>query len=252
MATPLKFPIGIEIETKDNLRGSIYEFDKELPSNWTRGVDHSNLEFRSNKMTTEEELFISTEKICKALAKYNFRLDPRCGIHIHVGYKHITDLTAKYRLFRFFSCYENVIWKLHSPLETRQMWCKKLMPEHWKSVQSGQAFNAWKDPHNNYSAPGDSQRFWWFNGEAWFKFGTIEFRLMNASHSHEDILNWVSLLQCIFHATTFGELKMQWQDPAHSTPAQMLKDLKDHANNPSLKYLYKRAVQFVKNYPNAN
>jgi len=217
----LIFATGIEIETGNTSR----PLKSQLPETWTQGTDASaGLEYRSGKLCTVEDLFQSTTKICAALRNTSHPIHHKCGLHVHIGFKHINDLSAKYRLFRFVSVYEDLILDMHKPWPERAGYCKKLTDNYWNSVRNGQGFGEWETGQEATAGQVRSGRFWWFNGAAMYKHGTVEFRLMNGTLDETEILGWVSLLQCIFIATVKKDVKLEWMDRKRATPRNLIHD----------------------------
>jgi hypothetical protein len=216
--TKLQFPVGIEIETGPNGRVGSGLF----PQTWSQGTDSScGLEFRSSKIEDTDALFEDTSRACNAIRQGGCTVHPRCGLHVHIGFKQIDDLGAKYRLFRFVSVYENLFFEIMPPWFDRTKYCVKLTDALWQSFQRGEGFNWWKN---------QSSRYWWFNGAAMFKHGTVEFRHMNGTTDENEILGWVSVLQCMFNATVIENVKLNWCDVDHGTRQNLVADLRCETN----------------------
>jgi hypothetical protein len=234
----LSFPVGIEIETSQSSDLN----NRMLPHEYELGTDHTaGWEARSIKFETAEPLVESTANCCRIMRNAGCRIHHKCGLHVHIGFKQIGDLSAKYRLFRFISCYEEVFFELLPPWPERAEYCVRLRPATWKSFQQGQGFNYWLDKEAAQS--GDtarSSRYWWFNGASMFKHGTVEFRLMNGTLDHNEILGWVAVLQCMFHATTNLNIKLDWRN-TRMTPKTLLRDMHTKENE----FWGRRASNFV-------
>lgn len=222
----LTFPVGIEIET---LRGN---YDRSrVPATWEQVEDIScGLEFRSGKIETSEALFDEVPQICHMLQDW-LVVDNRCGLHVHLGFKHLQDLTAKYRLGRFLHYYEDLIFSLLAPNPTRARYCQKLPDNMWHGMQNGRGFLPWYDLTKDPTL-GGSHRYWWLNANSMHRHGTLEFRVMNGTLYHNQILGWVSLLQCIFDAACLQEVKLEWEAPETDrlNPNKLLEDCKASTN----------------------
>lgn len=200
-----------------------------MPHSYEIGSDQSaaisgraGMEFRSIKIEDDDVLFNDTPKACHAINESGCIIHDKCGIHVHVGFKQITDLSAKYRLFRFVSCYEDLFFAMHSPRPSRAHFCTKLSNPLWESFQRGEGFTYWKD--------GESSRYWWFNGAAMHRHGTVEFRIMNGTLDPNKILGWVAVLACMFDATVKQSVKLPWRDASGRTPQSLIADIKADTN----------------------
>jgi len=223
----LSFPVGIEIETSKSPDLT----NRMLPQEYELGEDNTaGWEARSKKFETAEPLIESTANCCRVMRNAGCQIHHKCGLHVHIGFKQIGDLSAKYRLFRFISCYENIFFDLLQPWPERIEYCRKLRPDTWRSFQQGQGFNYWLNKEASQSGDTSrSSRYWWFNGASMFKHGTVEFRLMNGTLNHDEILDWVAVLQCIFHATTNLNIKLDWRN-TRVTPKTLVRDMKAKEN----------------------
>lgn len=131
-------------------------------------------------------------------------INSRCGLHAHVGFKHIPDLSAKYRLFRLASRYEQHFFDLCRPWQERAAFCQPLQPLHWEAAKTGRGFDAFvKDARFE-------DRYWWFNGASMHKHGTIEFRLHNGTLEADEIIGWACLLQCLVRRALDYSSKVDW------------------------------------------
>lgn len=211
----LDFPVGVEIET-----GNPGYLPNQLPETWCSGYDGScGLEFKSGKIVEVEPLLNEVPQACSTLQ--HFPVHHKCGLHTHVGFKQVADVSAKYRVFRFFSCYEDLLYGALPPWAERAHFCTKLPSTAWAMMQNGQGFKFWD---------GAASRYWWMNGQAMQKHGTIEFRHLNGTVDPHLILGWVGLLQCIFTATVLNDVKLPWRDTCRATKRQLLEDaqVKNH------------------------
>jgi hypothetical protein len=230
----LQFTTGIEIET--GVQGSLS--NSFLPKTWCAGTDvSSGLEYRSGIITDSVQLVNEVQQTCQVLDRAGRNIHPKCGLHVHIGFKQIGDLSAKYRLFRFVSVYEHLFFQLVPPWIERAGYCRKLPTSFWTSVQKGEGFQFWLGAADEGAALNPraaarrtaDTRYWWFNGAAMQRHGTVEFRQMNGTLNADDILGWVAVLQCMFSATTFQQVKLDWGDHQRATVSNLLTDLRvDH------------------------
>lgn len=231
----LKFTVGLELEAA--CPGRQVKFS--IPEGWQHKTDHSvvshspgygtgwtGCEVVSPKLTTVGQLIEDVGSVCEKANQFRYEATPSSGLHVHVGFKGIPDLAAKYRLFRFISCYEELFFQMCQPGAQRQSYCKRLSPHHWEGAKNGQGFNPWtgKDGGENPATRGD--RYYWFNGCAMSKHGTIEFRIHNGTLEHEVVTEWACLLLAMFDAAVNDKLKLDWNDPAHATAKTLIADLK--------------------------
>lgn len=206
----LPFTVGIEIETGN---GTVPA--SALPESWLAGTDAScGLEFKSGIIKHSAALVDEVTSVCRKLSSH-VRLNSKCGLHVHIGFKGCKDLSAKYRLFRFASRYEEAIFRLVRPSDTRAEYCKRLSLATWECMKTGKGFKGFET----------GGRYWWFNGQAMEKYGTIEFRIMNGSLNSEEILGWVSFLLCMFNATVNLDVKVPWERPEVETPEELIANL---------------------------
>jgi hypothetical protein len=102
------------------------------------------------------------------------------------------------------------------PWQERAKYCTKLSTEMWDSFRNGQGFEFWNK---------NEVRRLWFNGAAMKKHGTVEFRHMNGTIDESEILGWIAVLQCMFHATTNLEVKLDWMASHNVSPTTLIRDL---------------------------
>jgi len=218
MNAKLQFPVGIEIEASKSPRLT----NRMLPPEYELGTDSTaGWEARSIKFENTTPLIEGTTKACQVMTNAGCEIHHKCGLHVHIGFKQIGDLSAKYRLFRFVSCYERLMFELMPPWEERATYCTKLLNGMWESFRRGEGFNYWKS--------GADARRLWFNGAAMHEHGTVEFRHMNGTLDHDEILGWVATLQCIFNATTHLNVKLDWMNQ-RVTPQTLIRDMKADEN----------------------
>ncbi len=208
------FSTGIEIEA--GLRGTT-RFNQlvaaELASQfadkgegWVSKQDGSSgHELVSGIITSREQLVSQVTTAVELAQRFDLRIHRHCGLHVHVGFKEVyePDLSAKYRLFRFLSCYEEAIFKLWSPWEERANYCQRLRDSHYESVTTGEGLK---------SLLAEDGRYWWVNVKSMVKHGTLEFRIANGSLDVAEITGWVAVLQCIFHAVCRLNVKLPWHE----------------------------------------
>jgi hypothetical protein len=230
----LAFPVGIEIET------TIGRVPRNAtPASWIHKTDAScGLEFASPKIETQDELN-EVNSICEKLGQH-VRANAACGLHVHVGVNQIKDLSAKYRIFRFMSKYESLFFDLMPPNSIRAHYCQKLTNKEWKALGHGNGFEPFKaptQPIDYFHGPERvkeeerraneliAERRKWFNGQAYHKHGTVEFRLMNGTLDPKEILGWTHLLLAIFSGVVNDNVKVDWNAPkAQITVQHFLED----------------------------
>lgn len=195
----LPFTAGIEVET------SLVSAVPNLPEGWEQVVDVScGSEFRSKIITTFDELVGQTQQTCAAVSAFGAEITPRCGLHAHIGFKHVADLSAKYRLFRFASRYEEHFFELLSPWHERASYCTRISQPLWTPMRNGGGFNGFAKDASG------TDRYWWFNGASMHRHGTVEFRLHNGTLDARKIIGWACLLQCIFREVVCHNLRVDW------------------------------------------
>lgn len=227
----LFFPIGVEIETSTVP-------DTTLPEGWQQSVDGScGTEFKSGIITKSEHINVPIIDLCDNVLINNGYINEKCGLHVHVGFKHVKDLSAKYRLFRFLCRYEDFFFKLHQPWATRNHFCKRIPAPYWRDMQNGLGFQCWKKLDNDNS----NSRYWWVNGKAMERHGTLEFRIMNGSLDAIEIIGWISLLQCVFRSTVQEFIKVDWDKPTDTPLNSFIKDSGITTNE----IFSKQAMQFI-------
>lgn len=222
----LLFSTGIEIETSEAVACDILQ--PLIPTGWTAGYDGSaGLEVTSPKLTNFDVMATELNRVCSAMRRQGCYIHNKCGLHVHIGFREdIVDLSAKYRLFRFAKAYEALLLRAHAPHDERAHFCRALPQTAWDCVMNGQGFSFWE-------ASIGHDRYWWLNGAAMFKYGTVEFRLANGTLDHNEIIDWVCLLQAMFNSVVNCYTKIDWNRPAStSTKQQLIDDL--HLEHPNV------------------
>jgi hypothetical protein len=111
--------------------------------------------------------------------------DTRCGLHVHLGFRDVSPEAQK-RLFAFLCRYESAFFALANDSRQHNAFCTPIEEEVYKRLKAGEGVSAWNgDRHLRYS---------WVNGQAFFKHGTLEFRLMESSLDAEFVRGWINFL----------------------------------------------------------
>jgi hypothetical protein len=187
--------IGVELEfvnqagTTADLRALRSRLEPEFPT-WGFGTDGScGLEFRSPILRTEADL-AGVEAMAERIRGLGFRTNERCGLHVHVDVRQLTD--AQRRLFmKFFVQFEDLFFGL-CPDRRSNTYCKPIPLGYLQALRHNPSWSVWTD------------RYHWMNGQAFARHGTCEFRLMGGSLNTRQIMGWMNLLLHIYSMVVNG------------------------------------------------
>ena len=171
---------GVELETHRCKRYMFLEDDDF----WGAKCDHTvrGKEFDSAKMNGDEGL-AAVRRLCAFAEDNNWRVDPRCGFHLHID---MTGFTAR-QLRAIAYAYNRT-------------------PDIWESfVDSSRADCGWCDfaSLNENKIRGlktkadwrsmayDTERYRWLNWEAYRTHGSLELRFHEGTIDCDQVINWI-------------------------------------------------------------
>jgi len=199
---PLTFGVEVEFSYAHNINSYLPHYQgstvSELP-NWKLKTDSScGYEIVSPILNSQhmDEVETSIRSACDFLRARNAEVNRKCGLHIHVGCNEIflsdkPENEAKMANFlAHMTKYQEAIFNM-VPLHRRtNSYCAKLPCHIIDGIKKYQA-KAWRTNDSTLQTTGRPTRYTWLNGVAWEKYGTIEFRVMEATLNADDIIGWI-------------------------------------------------------------
>lgn len=195
---PLPTTIGVELEVNnvanaENDRAKIrsrFTRDARGLERWVVKGDAScgngssgGVELNSPIMRTADDLR-TVIKVCTTMRRLGFKVNGKCGLHVHVDVRRLTD-DQRVRFIRFFATWENAFFLL-DPDRKHSTYCKPLSNDIRRNLHALTDWSVWND------------RYFWMNGRAFREHGTCEFRLMEGTLDDFHVLGWVSCLLYIY------------------------------------------------------
>jgi Putative amidoligase enzyme len=129
-------------------------------------------------LTTEANYKTELEGICKALNEMNAVVNDTCGLHVHLDMRNIDA---------------QIVTKKFVNLVKSQKYLQGMVTEKRRT-------NSYCKPTRNLNPYAHTGRYKAINGEALYKYQTIEIRLHHGTLDVQEIINWVTLLLDIIRA----------------------------------------------------
>jgi len=221
------YPFGLELEFFRPQVGRLgiwrqyddYEIElhQYIPVEWRAVVDTScDMEVKSPKPKRfqfpwegSECLFEEFDAICKVLEGTGHYVNDSCGLHIHIDTRSLSVKEIK-KLAILFCLLEDRIDYIFPSHRIENSYCKS----NRDILESDEAFflnqitkcktklscgrNFFINKKLSFDTPGHSKKTK-VNFASLIKYGTIEFRQMEATFDVERVKNWVKLLNLIIH-----------------------------------------------------
>lgn len=192
MIPPRKF--GFELEVYNvvekfalvkSLPGFKYASDSSI-----RGLD--SMELVSPILMGEDGLIQAREAI-NQLKKYEAKVNTSCGLHVHIDMSE-ASLEAFKRICTRFIKFEPVFRKIVRKDRENNSYCRP-NSECFESLEDAfsKINNAFSLQHLAYLV-NPKDRYFMLNCRSFWKHGTIEFRLKEATLDPEEVINWLTML----------------------------------------------------------
>lgn len=163
--------------------------DGSLPGN--------GVEYVSQPMNGDR-LFKKIRTFCSELNKRNFKINTKCGYHLHMEVP--KDLVLIKKLYIFYSKFEELFFKMLPKSRQNLRFCKKFRKVDkydWNKVLEVDDMDDFKQLYyerNYYYGKGRryyKKRYCWANFHSIFYRGTIEIRSHSGTINAEKIINWI-------------------------------------------------------------
>jgi hypothetical protein len=183
--------VGIELELS-NVTSAVNRDIEELRRNlaaygWTVKTDAScgqngpGPELVSPVIATDDKLQ-EVAQVCQLATRLGYKVTHKCGFHVHLG---VRDFNHAEPFIKFMHHFEDIFFAL-APGRKQTQWCNGLSPAIVERLKLGLGWQAWQG------------RYYWLNGMAFARHGTLEIRLMSGSLNPVHVLGWVNFLLYTF------------------------------------------------------
>jgi hypothetical protein len=185
---------GFEIEVynvtnKAQLMRNLPGFTKVYDSS-IRGV--KNMELVSPILSGENGLELAREAINK-LNQQNAKVNNSCGFHVHIDMVGATLESFK-RIFKRFIKFEPVFKKLIADNRINNTFCKPNSKLFTSTEEAFTKINEAKSLFDLSALVNQNNRYYMLNLQSFWKHGTIEFRLKEATLDADEVVNWITML----------------------------------------------------------
>lgn len=210
---PLPFTLGLELEVgghsnddRSHVRRLFHAWS--VPDSWSVHLDWTWMiethlmkgpEIKSPILRHYEDLDV-LGLITSALKEGQFRVNPRCGLHVHIGMANDSFKTVK-KFVIFLLANEDAFFSMADETRQNNKFCSRvpqaMFDEVKKANSPSELIMAWRDSYH----PNGNGRYFWVNARSMLSFGTIEIRLMQMVLDDVFIKGWVhTLLLSATHA----------------------------------------------------
>lgn len=147
------------------------------------------------------------ETVCSALRDAGARVNPSCGLHVHVG---VGDLTYReiVGIAKVYTAAQDSIDANVSPSRRNGRWCRRLPA--WGTTRTDDYYGrTWDDFQTMFLDRGRSplDRYVAVNLHPYPDRGTVEFRQRNGSLNARKILTWAGLMMSVVKAGAEDEMR---------------------------------------------